>query len=397
MIELFLALLVFPLLLPAFSLLLLTLAALGARYPARPDISLVSGPLPRVAVLVPAHDESAHVLPTLACLQAQLGPADRLVVVADNCRDDTAELARQAGAEVVERQDEKLRGKGYALACGIEWLRADPPDVVLVIDADCVVSDHAVAAIAVECQRSRLPVQMLDLMQAGPHAGLKLRILEFAMLMKNLVRPLGTFRLGRACHLMGTGMAFPWPLIANARLADGHLAEDMKLGVALTRAGLPPRFLAGVQVSSAFVRDSAAAKVQKSRWEHGHLATMQEELPGLLAATLRQRTPELLVLLLDLLIPPLALYLLLLAGVLPLLVVMAWYHAAWIPAAMLGGLGGLAFMLAVGLSWLYFGRQLLSWRELLLTPLYAVWKLPVYAAFAIRQRSAWIRTRRNGE
>ena len=76
---------------------------------------------------------------------------------------------------------------------------------------------------------------------------------------------------------------------------------------------------------------------------------------------------------------------------------MAWYHAAWIPAAMLGGLGGLAFMLAVGLSWLYFGRQLLSWRELLLTPLYAVWKLPVYAAFAIRQRSAWIRTRRNGE
>ncbi|ACO73828.1 Putative glycosyl transferase family 2 [Laribacter hongkongensis HLHK9] len=397
MIELFLALLVFPLLLPAFSLLLLTLAALGARYPARPDISLASGPLPRVAVLVPAHDESAHVLPTLACLQAQLGPADRLVVVADNCRDDTAELARQAGAEVVERQDEKLRGKGYALACGIEWLRADPPDVVLVIDADCVVSDHAVAAIAVECQRSCLPVQMLDLMQAGPQAGLKLRILEFAMLMKNLVRPLGTFRLGRACHLMGTGMAFPWPLIANARLADGHLAEDMKLGVALTRAGLPPRFLASVQVSSAFVQDSAAAKVQKSRWEHGHLATMQEELPGLLAATLRQRTPELLVLLLDLLIPPLALYLLLLAGLLPMLMVMAWYQSAWIPAAMLGGLGGLAFMLAVGLSWLYFGRQLLSWRELLLTPLYAVWKLPVYAAFAIRQRSAWIRTRRNGE
>lgn len=397
MIELFLALLVFPLLLPAFSLLLLTLAALGVRHPAKLDLPVASGFLPRVAVLVPAHNESVHVLPTLACLQAQLGPADRLVVVADNCHDDTAALARQAGAEVVERQDGTLRGKGYALACGIEWLRADPPDVVLVIDADCMVSDHAVAAIAAECQRSRLPVQMLDLMQAGPQAGLKLRILEFAMLMKNLVRPLGTFRLGRACHLMGTGMAFPWPLIASARLADGHLAEDMKLGVALTKAGLPPRFLASVQVSSAFVQDSAAAKVQKSRWEHGHLATMQEELPGLLAATLRQRTPELLVLLLDLLIPPLALYLLLLAGLLPMLMVMAWYQSAWIPAAMLGGLGGLAFMLSVGLSWLYFGRQLLSWRELLVTPLYAAWKLPVYVAFAVKRRSAWIRTRRSGE
>src|SRR5579863_7161384 len=60
---------------------------------------------PPVAVLVPAHNESVGVLPTLANLQDQLCPHDRLLVVADNCSDDTAAVARAAGAEVIERND----------------------------------------------------------------------------------------------------------------------------------------------------------------------------------------------------------------------------------------------------------------------------------------------------
>ena len=68
-------------------------------------------------------------------------------------------------------------------------------------------------------------------------AGLRTRILEFAWRVKNQVRPKGTFRLGGACHLMGTGMALPWALISQANLATGHIAEDMKLGVDLTIAG----------------------------------------------------------------------------------------------------------------------------------------------------------------
>ncbi len=315
MIEWLLGLAVLPFMLPAFSLLVLTVAALGARrphagFPARAPAAGVERP--PVAVLVPAHNESVHVLPTIACLQAQLRPRDRLVVIADNCSDDTAARARATGAEMIERCDPQRRGKGYALAFGVDHLRLDPPEVVLVVDADCVLSADAVNVIAQDCWRSARPVQMLDLMSAGAGAGLKLRVLEFAMLMKNLVRPLGSFRLGQACHLMGTGMAFPWPLIAGAELATGHVAEDMKLGVELTKAGHAPRFLVDAQVSSAFVQDTGVAKVQKSRWEHGHLATLVEELPGLLRAALCMRDPALMVLAMDLMIPPVAFYFLLL-------------------------------------------------------------------------------------
>lgn len=393
MIQLLLAVILLPLVLPAFSLLALTLAALGVqKKPTKTEVS--TQPPPRVAVLVPAHNESVHLLPTIACLRAQLRPEDRLVVVADNCTDDTAALGREAGGLVIERHDEALRGKGYALAFGVDYLRADPPDVVLVVDADCLVSPGAVAAIAQDCHATGHPVQMLNLMRAGEGAGLKIRVLEFAMRVKNLVRPLGSYRLGRACHLMGTGMALPWSLMSSAKLATGHITEDMKLGIELTRAGYAPRFLVDVRVSSEFVTDTGVARVQKSRWEHGHLATITEELPGLLRSALRTLDPGLIVLAMDLMIPPVAFYFLVMFGVLAVMVVMAWLWPVFFAAAVLSAFGTACFVLAVGLAWFFFGRHLLSARELLTTPLYAFWKLPVYVAYFLKKRSGWVRTKR---
>lgn len=388
---LLLCLLVLPALLPAAALLTLTLAALGRReqVPTTPDASR-----PRVAVLVPAHDESAHLLPTLRNLQAQLGPRDRLLVVADNCSDDTAALAHAAGAEVVERCDPQRRGKGYALAYGVDRLRADPPEVVLVVDADCLLSDGAVAAIARTCHASARPVQMLNLMSAPPGAGLKLRVLEFAMLMKNLVRPLGTQRLGGVCQLMGTGMALPWPLMAQARLATGHVAEDMQLGVELTKAGYGPALLVQARVSSRFVDDPAIARQQKARWEHGHLDTLRQELPALARDALRGRSRALAALALDLCIPPVALYFSVLIALLVLVAVAATAWPAARPAAALVMAGAAAFALAIAIGWWRFGRHLLQARELLRLPLYALWKLPVYVGYAVGARSGWVRTQR---
>src|SRR5690348_7523214 len=78
----------------------------------RPDEQF--GDHPALAVLVPAHNESAVISRTLANIKQQLRGADRCVVVADNCTDNTASLAREAGAEVVERHNEVQIGKGYA-------------------------------------------------------------------------------------------------------------------------------------------------------------------------------------------------------------------------------------------------------------------------------------------
>ena len=168
---------------------------------------------------------------------------------------------------------------------------------------------------------------------------------------------------------------------------DDHTAANLG-------AGHAPEFLPQVRVSSAFPQDTAVARVQKSRWEHGHLATLAEELPGLLLTAIKTGKPALIVLAMDLLIPPVALYFLVLAAAWGMSLVAAMVWPVWQLAAVVGSLAALAFFVAIALAWWCFGRQLLSVRELLSTPVYALWKIPVYLAFFLRKRSGWVRTKR---
>lgn len=231
----FLGLLAIIVLLPVLLLLLQVLMACLPR-PAQP----VGGSRrPQVAVLVPAHDEASIIRATLASITPQLQPGDRLLVVADNCTDDTAQLAREAGAEVVERHDVRLRGKGYALDFGVRHLAGQPPEVVIVVDADCRVGEAAIERLALRCQQVARPVQALYLTHAPAGAGPKVQVAEFAWRVKNLVRPRGWARLGLPCQLMGAGMAFAWRDLALVDLANGHLVEDVKLGLDLCQQGKP--------------------------------------------------------------------------------------------------------------------------------------------------------------
>src|SRR5450631_4065374 len=75
-----------------------------------------------VAVLIPAHDETKGILATLNDIKPQLRPTDRLLVVADNCSDDTAAVAASGGAEVTVRLEPTKIGKGYALDWGLNYL-----------------------------------------------------------------------------------------------------------------------------------------------------------------------------------------------------------------------------------------------------------------------------------
>ena len=124
------------------------------------------GPRQRLAVIVPAHNESTAVLATLDDVRAQLLPADRLLVVADNCTDDTAVISAAAGAEVIKRDDPVKRGKGYALDFAFQHLKSDPPEIVVIIDADCRLTEHSLDRLAAACAISHRPVQALDLMIA---------------------------------------------------------------------------------------------------------------------------------------------------------------------------------------------------------------------------------------
>lgn len=382
-------------LLVLYPVLVLLLQILLACLPTRPAPATL-GPRGPLAVLVPAHDEAAIIRATLASITAQLREGDRLLVVADNCVDDTAALARACGAEVVERNDALRRGKGYALDHGVRHLAVDPPQVVVIIDADCQAGEGAIERLARCCLASERPVQALYLMHAPPGAGLKVLVAEFAWRVKNLVRPRGWARLGLPCQLMGSGMAFLWQDLAKVELASGHLVEDLKLGLDFCRHGKPPLFCPEALVSSQFPSSDEGLNIQRTRWEHGHLGVVLADAPRLLVAALARGNGRLLAMSIDLMVPPLAL-LVLVQGAVFVLCWLALLVFGVVTPALLATAALVLLAAAVVLAWARFAREQIAFSVLLYAPFYAARKIPLYLGFLVRRQVEWVRSKRDDQ
>jgi cellulose synthase/poly-beta-1,6-N-acetylglucosamine synthase-like glycosyltransferase len=363
-----------------------------------PQRELLSSPVNstrrRIAVLVPAHNESQGLRDTLDDIKAQLRSGDRLLVVADNCTDDTAAIAREAGAEVTERSNPGKIGKGYALDWGVRHLGDEPPEIVVIIDADCRLASDALDRLAMACAATSRPIQALNLMIAPDKSPIDYRVAMFAFRVKNWVRPLGLRALNLPCQLMGTGMAFPWEIISSTNLASGLETEDLKLGLDLARAGRPPLFCPAAGVNSQFPSSITGAKSQRKRWERGHIGTIRTAIPRLACEGLTQGNFRLLALTLDAAVPPLTLL-----GVLVslMLAVSAFgvlfglsSSALVISAASLSG-----YFVAVLLCWLKFGRDILPLSSISLVVSYVAGKFPLYRQILSRGNSSqWVRADR---
>jgi cellulose synthase/poly-beta-1,6-N-acetylglucosamine synthase-like glycosyltransferase len=347
-----------------------------------------------ITVLVPAHNEANGIAATIKELRSAV-PQARLLVVADNCTDETASLARGAGAQVIERHDSVHRGKGFALEFGRNHLRAQPPAVVIMLDADCRLkkgSGEILAAAAFHLDR---PAQATNLLVSSGHAPALEGISNFAMLVKNLVRARGLMRLGGGISLFGTGMAFPWTLFSQLNLASAALAEDLELGLHLAKEGIRVELVEEAMVTSpaASVADS---REQRRRWEHGFLHQATRSALPLLSLGLKHRSRHLLALGAHMLVPPIALHMLLGAAIMAMTAALALMSQAFLPfvATFAGMCSLLALLFAV---WLMEGREILPFSALARAPIYIAWKIPIYLGFVLKRQTGWKRTRRPGE
>ena len=370
----------------------LALESLLAVLPRRPRPAPATRPA--CAVLVPAHDEELGVGDVVRAALAQTRPGDRLVVVADNCTDGTADAARAAGAEVLVRTDPERRGKGFALDFGLKHLAADPPPVVAVLDADCRGEPGALDRIVADAAAFGTAVQGIYLIGTGREGDLKRRLSAWAVAFKNQVRPLGLSRLGSPCLLTGTGMAFPWSAVAEAHLGTGNIVEDMKLGVDLAAAGFPPRLCADAVFRGDAAPDKRSALKQRTRWEQGHVRTLLTQVPRLALTGISRLRPGLLGLALELGVPPLSLLVVLWAGVLTgCLVWWQWGGGSAVPAGILTVVPA-ATALTMLTAWVRFGRNIVTGVELLSAPVYVLWKVPIYLKLLVAPERAWVRTER---
>jgi cellulose synthase/poly-beta-1,6-N-acetylglucosamine synthase-like glycosyltransferase len=348
----------------------------------------------RKTIIVPAHNEAFVIGPTIKTLQEAAGTEFEILVVADNCTDDTAKVARALGVRVAVRNDPGTRGKGYALAFARDWLRAAPPAAIIILDADCRTDSDSLNALATAVLRKNLPCQAINLLEATRSSGAMVQISTFAFLIKNLVRQRGLQRLTGGVHLTGTGMGFPWMLFDQADLATSSIVEDVRLGVEMTEIGAAPQLVEECRVWSAHAASNDTLG-QRRRWEGGFLSIALSAGPVTVAQGFRRLDFRKIVTGLDLLVPPLAILAMLNAFAilcLVLLQVAGWTNST--PLAALGIVDGL-LCVVMAFSWWRDGRDVIGMTTFLSLPLYALWKVPMYLSLARKGAPAiWERTPR---
>lgn len=332
-------------------------------------------------MVVPAHDEELLVARCVQSLFNQDYPADRfrVVVVSDNSSDSTASIARSAGAEVMVRDQPDARGKGHALRWATDRLLAEtePPDAIVIVDADSVADPLLLAGLAAELEAGHEVVQAdyTLLEESGPVIS---EMARAGFLLFHRVRFLGRARLGMAANLVGNGMLF------SRRVLDAHPwtaftgVEDLEQSIHLRLAGIRPRFAPAAHVAGPGPASGAGALRQRLRWEGGRFHVVRRQLVFLIRTAVVRRDPRLLDAAIDLATPPLALLSLsvtagaLLSATSAAAGLVPWWAAApWAIAVV-----AIPLFVVIGL-W-SAGAPAKTWRILLGGPMFMGWKLVTY-------------------
>lgn len=372
------------------SVYLAVLTLLSARERRRP----ISSRQLRFDVIVPAHNEMAIISRTVASLKRIDWPRDRfrVLVVADNCTDETARVAAEAGAEVLVRHDPTKRGKGYALQHAFNASRASgKADAVVVIDADSEASPNILEAYSVRLECGMHAVQAHYGVR-NPKASWRTRLITIAKGSFHIVRSRARERLGLSCGLRGNGWCVTHALLERVPYGAFSLTEDVEYGITIGLAGYPVAYADEAHADADMVSNAELATKQRQRWEHGRFALIRSKTLTLLKAAISRRSLVCLDLAIDLLVLPLSyvalavLFFALLAATALLLHVAP---ALWLNIA-------LACVAAVTLyvlrGWQVSGIGLEGALDLARVPWFLAWKL--WSMLRRRETKEWVRTGR---
>lgn len=348
----------------------------------------------RFDVIIPAHNEENGIGDVVRSVQSIDWPNDqyRIVVVADNCSDGTAERATEAGANVLVRRNEELRGKGHALAHAFRESRAHGvAQAVVVIDADSRVSANLLEAIAARMERGEQAVQV-HYGVSNVHASWRTRLMTIAMTAFHQVRSRARERLGLSCGIRGNGWAVTHTLLDKVPYTSFSLTEDLEFGVELGMQGFRVAYADEAHCDGEMVSGEKDARSQRRRWEQGRMSILRSKTLPLLRRAVTERSRVCLDLALELLVLPLS-YVALLA--------VALTAAAWLlapggtrtgPWFVAGAASCAALAIYILRGWQLSGTGARGLLDLFRAPIFVLWKFAVMVGG--RRATEWVRTER---
>jgi len=369
-------------------LLMCTLLSARERPPRRSSRRL------RFDVFVPAHDEEMVIARTVANLRQLDWPVDRfrVIVIADNCNDATPDIARDAGARVLERSNPEQRGKGYALAYAFGISAAEAwADAVVVIDADAEASANLLEAFAVRIEQGACAVQA-HYGVLNPFASWRTRLITIAKAAFHIVRSRARERLGVSCGIRGNGWCVTHGLLTRVPYRAFSLTEDVEYGIELGLAGFRVHYADEAHSDADMVSGEKIARQQRQRWEQGRFQLIRAKTLVLIGAAFRRRSGICLDLALDLLVLPLSYVVMNVAALIGLAGLATWWQPSLQPWAWFSAGCTACLILYVLRGWQLSGIGARGLLDLARAPGFLVWK--ILLMLKRRRSSEWVRTDR---
>lgn len=386
-----------------------------------PKRKYVSTPRPSphsATIVIPAHNEEDVILATLQSLAAVQPPLP-IVVIADNCSDRTAQLARDTGAAVIERQNRDERGKGFALAYAFRLLMngaadggaivGSGADAYIVVDADTQVQpDFAVRLLAELPDDPAVPAAVqgrYGVMNGSD--GWRAALMSAAFDLVNHVRLLAIDHAGGCLGLKGNGMAFTRGCLAQYPMTGRSVTEDLDYAMDLMQnGGIRVQYAPHAFVCAQMPVTGEQARSQRQRWEGGRYRVVRSRAPQLLKAVVRTGDIRFIGAMFELLQPPLAEQVAGCLGICSLAVLCLMLGSTFAGLALIAaGFSIVSILMYVFLGLGLAGAKKETFKALAFAPIYIVWKLVLYAIGIVSGRSKgkadtggadaeWVRTSR---
>lgn len=372
----------------------------------------------QATIVIPAHNEEDVIAATLQSL-ANVEPKLPIVVIADNCSDRTAELALDAGAAVLERQNKDERGKGFALAYAFDVLIngagneselvGSGADAYIVVDADTQVQpDFAVRLLAELPDDPSIPAAVQGRYGVLNGAdGWRAALMSAAFDLVNHVRLLAIDHAGGCLGLKGNGMAFTRGCLDQYPMTGRSVTEDLDYAMDLMQhGGIRVQYAPHAFVCAQMPVTGEQARSQRQRWEGGRYRVVLSRAPQLVKALIKTGDCRFFGAMLELLQPPLAEQV---AGAIGLcsLAILCWILSSTftVYAMLAAGFSVLSIVLYVFMGLAFAGAKKETFKALAFAPIYIVWKLVLYAIGLVSGRrtgkadtggadAEWVRTSR---
>jgi cellulose synthase/poly-beta-1,6-N-acetylglucosamine synthase-like glycosyltransferase len=355
--------------------------------------------LNRFAIVVPAHNEETSIEETLRSILEIEYPRPNydVIVIADNCTDRTAEIARELGAKVFERTNPDQRGKGYALRWCFDIILGPEYsfDAIAVIDADSTASRNFLKVLNQYLHRGSQAIQVSDMVKPQP-GNWSSEITRLGFTLYNHVRPLGRKVIRCSAGIRGNGMCFSSKTLRDIPWNTYSLNEDLEYGLLLLLKGVSVDFAPETNVIATMPNQASNAVSQRSRWEKGRFPIIKKYSMKLLLGAFSKFSYRLFDAFIELVTPAfvnLFAFALLMFCLTGLFLIIGIYSSKiflilWGIVLSLGIIHVIVGLFVAGAD-----RELL--KAFFYIPKYVFWKLMVYSRIISRQpQNEWIRTTR---